>query len=47
MPEHNPLNAIAGYAEAFAAKLALEEGGSDFQEVRGEVGSTVDRKSVV
>ena len=41
MPEHNPLNAIAGYAEAFAAKLALEEGGSDFQEVRGEVGSTV------
>lgn len=41
MPEHNPLNVIAGYAEAFAAKLALEADGSDFQEVRGEVGSSV------
>lgn len=41
MSEQNALNLIAGYPEAAAAKLALEQSGSDFQEVRGEVGSTV------
>lgn len=41
MSEQNSMNVIAGYSEAFAAKLALEQGGSDFQEVRGEVRSTV------
>ncbi|SFP01098.1 Ferredoxin-NADP reductase [Ectopseudomonas composti] len=41
MSEHNALNLIAGYSEAFAAKLALEQSGSDFQEVRGEVASSV------
>lgn len=41
MSEQNALNLIAGYTDAFAAKLALEQGGSDFYEVRGEVGSTV------
>lgn len=41
MSEQNALNLIAGYTDAFAAKLALEQGGSDFYEVRGEVGCTV------
>lgn len=41
MSEPNALNLIAGYSEAFAAKLALEQSGSDFQEVRGEVASSV------
>ncbi|MEN0106878.1 MAG: FAD-binding oxidoreductase [Pseudomonas sp.] len=41
MSEHNAMNLIAGFAAAAAAKQALEEGGSDFYEVRGEVGSTV------
>jgi ferredoxin-NADP reductase len=41
MSEHNALSVIAGYSEAFAAKLALEQSGSDFQEVRGEVASSV------
>lgn len=41
MSEHNALNLIAGYSEAFVAKLALEQSGSDFQEVRGEVASSV------
>lgn len=41
MPEQNPLHLIAGYSAAAAAKLALEQSGSDFYEVRGEVGSTV------
>ncbi len=41
MSEQNALNLVAGYAEAAAAKRALEQSGSDFYEVRGEVGSTV------
>lgn len=41
MSEQNPLNVIAGYSHAMSAKLALEASGSDFYEVRGEVGSTV------
>ncbi|MGE8502667.1 MAG: FAD-binding oxidoreductase [Pseudomonas sp.] len=41
MSEPNALNLIAGYSEAFAAKLALEQSGSDFQEVRGEVACSV------
>jgi len=41
MSEQNPLNLIAGYPAAAAAKRALEHSGSDFHEVRGEVGSTV------
>lgn len=41
MSEQNALNLIAGYSAAAAAKLALEQRGSDFYEVRGEVGSTV------
>ncbi|NWE77788.1 FAD-binding oxidoreductase [Pseudomonas yamanorum] len=41
MSEQNSLNLIAGYSAAVAAKLSLEQGGSDFYEVRGEVGSTV------
>ncbi len=41
MSEQNAMNLIAGYAEAAAAKLVLEQNGSDFYEVRGEVGSTV------
>ncbi|WCD77813.1 FAD-binding oxidoreductase [Pseudomonas sp. TUM22785] len=41
MSDRNPMNRIAGYAEALAAKQALELSGSDFEEVRGEVGSTV------
>lgn len=41
MSEHNAMNLVAGYAEALAAKHALEHSGSDFVEVRGEVGSTV------
>ncbi|MDN5514129.1 MAG: FAD-binding oxidoreductase [Pseudomonas sp.] len=41
MSEQNALNLIAGYSEAFAAKLALEQSGSDFQEVRGDVASSV------
>ncbi|MCE1117320.1 MULTISPECIES: FAD-binding oxidoreductase [Pseudomonas] len=41
MPEHNALNLIAGYSAAAAAKLALEQSGSDFLEVRGEVGNAV------
>lgn len=41
MSEQNALNVIAGYSEAFAAKLALEQSGSDFQEVRGEVAGSV------
>ncbi|MGL4318159.1 MAG: FAD-binding oxidoreductase [Pseudomonas sp.] len=41
MSEHNALNRVAGYSQALADKLALEQSGSDFYEVRGEVGSTV------
>lgn len=41
MSEHNAMNLVAGYPEALAAKHALEQSGSDFYEVRGEVGSTV------
>ncbi|QNH08036.1 FAD-binding oxidoreductase [Ectopseudomonas composti] len=41
MSEQNALNLIAGYSEAFAAKLALEQSGSDFQEVRGDVAGSV------
>ncbi len=41
MSEQNALNVIAGYSEAFAAKLALEQSGSDFQEVRGDVAGSV------
>ena len=41
MSEQNSLNVIAGYSEAFAAKLALEQAGSDFQEVRGDVANSV------
>lgn len=41
MSEHNALNLIAGYSAAVAAKQALERSGSDFQEVRGEVGNAV------
>ncbi|UJJ30320.1 FAD-binding oxidoreductase [Halopseudomonas maritima] len=41
MSEQNALNLIAGYAEAAAAKLTLEQSGSDFYEARGEVGSAV------
>ncbi|SIP93767.1 FAD-binding oxidoreductase [Aquipseudomonas alcaligenes] len=41
MSEQNALNVIAGYSEAMAEKLALEQSGSDFYEVRGEVGSAV------
>ncbi|MCU7646571.1 FAD-binding oxidoreductase [Pseudomonas piscis] len=41
MPEQNPMNLVAGYREAWQAKEALEQGGSDFYEVRGDVRSTV------
>ncbi len=41
MSEHNSLKLIAGYSQALAAKHALEQSGSDFYEVRGEVSSMV------
>ena len=41
MSEQNSLNLIAGYSQALAGKRALEQSGSDFYEVRGEVSSMV------
>lgn len=41
MSEHNAMNLVAGYAEALATKQQLEQSGSDFYEVRGEVSSAV------
>ncbi|WP_373188155.1 FAD-binding oxidoreductase [Halopseudomonas sp.] len=41
MSEQNLLNSIAGFREAWQAKEALEQSGSDFREVKGEVAGTV------
>ncbi|MGO4001656.1 FAD-binding oxidoreductase [Pseudomonas fluorescens] len=41
MSEQSSLNLITGYSQALAGKRALEHSGSDFYEVRGEVGSMV------
>lgn len=41
MSEQNLLNAIAGFREAWQAKEALEQSGTDFHEVKGEVAGTV------
>ncbi|QXI26109.1 2Fe-2S iron-sulfur cluster-binding protein [Pseudomonas vanderleydeniana] len=41
MSEQNLLNAVAGFREAWQAKQALAQTGSDFREIRGEVASTV------
>lgn len=41
MSEQNLLNAVAGFREALQTKEALENSGTDFHEVKGEVASTV------
>ncbi|MFZ4965389.1 2Fe-2S iron-sulfur cluster binding domain-containing protein [Pseudomonas gingeri] len=41
MSEQNLMDLVAGYREARQAKQALEQSGSDFYEIRGEVGNMV------
>ncbi|NWA02624.1 FAD-binding oxidoreductase [Pseudomonas gingeri] len=41
MPEQNLMDLVAGYREARQAKQTLEQTGTDFHEVRGEVGGMV------
>lgn len=43
MSEHNALKSIVGYQEACEAKEALEQTGSDFRELRGQVRQTIAR----
>lgn len=41
MPKHNILHSVAGYSEAVQHKQALEDSGSNFYEIRGQVQSAV------
>lgn len=43
MSEQNALKSVVGYVEACEAKEALEQTGSDFRELRGQVQQTIGR----